>query len=241
MKSASYALINCVLILLPGAASFAGQTQLDSGESGRGGPIAKEVSQWVMHYYQKPQPEAFETRVRQMAQCNLLRSQEPVFLGRVLAQNPGRIAAWLDALQDLEEADRAVLSKAAWLSDAREARQWLEKMQIQEYAGKRPPDLFAGPRIITAGTLDEYWAWFFATGDIKPVRAIVGSFYGGGDPVSRGRSRTRRPSVATPAGHERRGAVQRENGQLSALRRGRVVLLEPGQGAPRAGAASQDD
>jgi hypothetical protein len=175
----SCAIINFLLVFLTRFAGYAAETQSDPQQAESGGDPSRELSHWVMHYYQKPQPEEFETRVRQMAKCNMLRTQEPIFFSRVMAQNPSRIAAWLDRLKDLPEADRAVLQKAAWLSDTKEAEQWLAKMGINQYAGKHPPDFFKGPQIITPTTVDDYWAWFFATGEVAPVKAVVACFYAG--------------------------------------------------------------
>lgn len=143
-------------------------------------PKVAELSQWVMTYYQHPEPERFVGRVREMAQAGMLHSNRPdtnvMFLGKVMEKNPAKIAAWLDALADLPASDITVLQRAAWYSQTAEGKGWLEAHGQAELVKARPPLLGDGPMAFEPYHLDMLWEWFFATGDAKPVRSIVSYF-----------------------------------------------------------------
>lgn len=145
-------------------------------------PTVQELSQWVMTYYQHPEPDQFVVRVRRMAEFKVLRGNRPeaneMFLGKVMEANPKRIADWLDELSDLEKEDAAVVHRAAWVSQTEEAKSWLKKHDLAELADQPPPPLLANaPMVFEPYHLDLLWEWFFATGDDKPVKRIIGFFH----------------------------------------------------------------
>ncbi len=129
---------------------------------------------WMMFYYTAPQPERFVDEVRRLAERGALTNgaqslASATFLSRVMAANPSRVAPWLAALGGLDAEARRTLQLAAWMSDTPGARAWLG--DAPQYA--RPaPDILAAP-IVDALLLDALWAYYFATGDARPVRRIV--------------------------------------------------------------------
>jgi hypothetical protein len=136
--------------------------------------------QWVAFYYRNPQPERFVQEVRAMSAGGYFAkesSQPPLitFLGRVMAQNPGKIEGWMSALDDLPPHDRDVLYAALWFSGTGEGRRCLEARGIKEYAGKNPPDVLT-MEIDSPVVIDMLWAWYFATGDETAIRRIVFAF-----------------------------------------------------------------
>lgn len=144
-------------------------------------PNPAEIGQWVMGYYRDPQPDAVPERVRQMSELKLLKTERPdanqMFLGRIMAANPDRIAAWMDGWKDLPEADREVLQRAVWMSQTREGEAWLKEHGQTELASQAAHPLLTGaPMVLEPYHLDMLWEWFFATGDAAPVKQIVGKY-----------------------------------------------------------------
>ena len=135
------------------------------------------AADWLSHYYENPAPERFVTEVIALSNAGMLsdpNSAAPasVFLGKVMAANPGQVDAWLSQLEDLKPADRQTLLSAATLSGTKEAQAYLGR---QSDAGKYQnvavdvrtlkPD---NPKV-----LDMLWADFFATGDAAPIRRVI--------------------------------------------------------------------
>ncbi|MBM4002970.1 MAG: hypothetical protein FJ295_06720 [Planctomycetes bacterium] len=144
-------------------------------------PTPAELGRWVMSFYRHPEPDQITRRVRQMAELKLLRGNRPeayeMFLGQVMRANPDKIADWLDELNDLPVVDRAVVHRAAWVSQTDEAKKWLLDHGKVELSRRAPPPIVAGgPMAFEPYHLDQLWEWFFATGDDKPVRRIVDFF-----------------------------------------------------------------
>lgn len=144
-------------------------------------PTSEELETWLMTYYEHPAPEEFVERVRQMVELGTLRTNRPeanqIFLAKVMEANPGRLAGWLDELRDLAPEDAAVVHRAASASQTREGREWLERNGQGELAASPPPPILANePMLFEPYHLDQLWEWFFATGDERPVRRIVGFF-----------------------------------------------------------------
>lgn len=145
-------------------------------------PTVAQLAQWVMTYYQHPAPDEFVVRVRQMVELKTLRGNRPeaneIFLAKLIEANPAKVAGWLDELKDLKPEDAAVVFRAASISQTPEAKQWLEKNGQAELAKKPAPPLIAGgPMAFEPYHLDQLWEWFFATGDDKPVRRVIGFFH----------------------------------------------------------------
>jgi len=135
------------------------------------------IDEWLSFYYTHPQPECFVEQIRAMSKAGYFEkdaSRPPLlaFLGRVMAQNPDKIGAWMAALADLPVNDRDVLNTALWFSGTKEGARFLEVNGIRQFAGKTPPDIL-NMEIDSPAVLDMLWAWFFATGREEAIRRIV--------------------------------------------------------------------
>lgn len=144
-------------------------------------PTREELGRWVMTYHEHPTPDEFVVRVRQMVEFRTLRTSRPeaneVFLAKIMEANAGRVAGWLDDLRDLAPEDAAVVHRAAWASRTRAGLDWLERNGQGDLAAAPPPPLLADePMAFEPHHLDQLWEWFFATGDERPVRRIIGFF-----------------------------------------------------------------
>ena len=132
---------------------------------------------WFDRYYENPAPERFVTEVRALGKAGKLSDPNTaaltsVFLGRLMAANPGQVDAWLAQLGDLKGGDRQTLLFAASLSGTKEAKAYLERQSdAEQYRGKPPDIRTLDPDSPTV--LDMLWADFFATGDAVPIRRIV--------------------------------------------------------------------
>jgi hypothetical protein len=139
------------------------------------------MSQWVMNYYQKPQPEQIPARVERMSQLGILRGNRPeantMFLGQVMRANPDKIAGWMDGWKELSAEDRAVLHQAIWVSGTDEGKKWLTENGQKELAEKPGhPFVTNSPMVLEPYHVDLLWEWFFATGEKEPVERVVGMF-----------------------------------------------------------------
>ena len=132
---------------------------------------------WLSSYFRSPQPERFVEEVSAMGRDGYFskESSKPpliTFLGRVMAQNPGRIESWMKALDDMPESDKDVLYAALWFSGTAEGKRCLEARGIKDYDGKKPPGVLT-MEIDSPVVIDMLWSWYFATGDGTAVRRIV--------------------------------------------------------------------
>jgi len=136
--------------------------------------------QWLSSYFRNPQPDRFVEEVRAMSSGGYFSkqsSQPPLiaFLGRVMAQNPGKIEGWMKALDDLPVSDRDVMYAALWFSGTEEGKRSLAARGIKDYDGKNPPVILT-MEIDSPTVIDMLWAWYFATGDEKAVRRVISAF-----------------------------------------------------------------
>ena len=132
---------------------------------------------WTKFYYADPHPERFVEEVRNLSEKGVLTQPEHAlpmitFLSRVIAANPDRIPAWLDALGDLPEADLRGLDLALWFSGAPTARARLAERTTDPLFDGAPPD-FLERAIDGPVMLDVLWMHSFATGELRAVRRIV--------------------------------------------------------------------
>lgn len=132
---------------------------------------------WMTFYYAEPQPERFVEEVRKLAAMGILASPERafptiIFLSAVIAENGNRIQAWLDALLDLDPADRSAVEDAAWLSRTPEAHAYLTARGLTPKAVAQRVDPLE-MKVEHPTVLDALWARYFATGDQRAVRKIV--------------------------------------------------------------------
>ena len=125
----------------------------------------------MQFYYADPSPDRLVDEVRGFAAQGMLAhphgaSVIAVFLGRVMAAHPERIAGWL---AELDGVARDTLRIAAWMSNTAEGRAAVaDDPKLRE----PPADLLACS-IQEAQALDLFWAYYLATGEPRAVRRIV--------------------------------------------------------------------
>lgn len=146
----------------------------------------QELGKWVMTYYQNPQPEQFVDKVKTMSKFGLLHDSRPgarpdanvMFLGKIMASNPGEISDWMSSLAMLPEREFKSVKRAVWYSGTPEGMTWLRENGEAELADGPRPVLLSGQRAMQMQPhhLDQLWEWFFATGDAEPVNRIVSLF-----------------------------------------------------------------
>jgi len=144
-----------------------------------------DFGNWMMVYYQAPQPNAVPDAAARAIKLRLFDAQHaPSFMGFMagyLLDNPKMLGATLAAMQGLPESDRQYTLAAAWLAAApgsleatsRRARLNESGQRLLDRAndaGIRPGDQVAP---LSPYALDYMWGMFFATGDANVVRPMV--------------------------------------------------------------------
>ena len=128
---------------------------------------------WIISYYQNPQPDHFVAEVRKMSERGTLSAPPTVaFLSRVLAKNPAKIAVWMAALADLSDSHKELLHKAIWLSGSDAGKTYLKEQGLANLLKTPAPDMLK-TEIDSPSAIDMLWGCFFATGDEAPIRRIV--------------------------------------------------------------------
>lgn len=146
----------------------------------------RDLSTWVMTYYQDPSPGDFVQKVREMSAAGLLHDPRPnarpdasvMFLGKIMAANAAEVPRWMDALAALPDPDIEVLKRAAWYSGAESAKTWLVEHGAAELANGPRPMLLSDAQAMPLQPhhVDQLWEWFFATGENEPLARIVSLF-----------------------------------------------------------------
>ncbi|MDU0354120.1 hypothetical protein RS130_09390 [Paraglaciecola aquimarina] len=139
--------------------------------------LAADPETWLTTYYQSPNPEKFVTEVIKLSQQGVLsdpkRQQSlAVFLGRILIANPNQTNQWLSALGTLNKKDTQTLYYTAWLADTKESKAYLQSVNAQSLLNSKAIN-YLEIDIKSPKTLDNLWSYFFATGQIAPIRRIV--------------------------------------------------------------------
>ncbi len=143
---------------------------------------AQDLSQWLMNYYKKPDPETVPARLRRMSALKMLEKRPhpqafEMFFSQIMKKQPDGIAAWMDTLSDLPEAERKILHQAIWISQTPEGKKWLLAHDEKDLAEKPGHPLTTGEAyVLEPYHLDMLWEWFFATGEKTPIEQIVGKF-----------------------------------------------------------------
>jgi hypothetical protein len=133
------------------------------------------VMDWTKFYYANPTPDRFAAEIRAAVAQGIAENPGAqlafaMFLGRVMAANPQRIAAWIEELSDLAAA-RQLLQLAAWMSGTGEGQVWLRAAGADSRMLNPPPDILTVP--LDGVVLDMLWSTYFATGDERAVRRVV--------------------------------------------------------------------
>ncbi len=138
------------------------------------------ATDWMKFYYANPSPDRFVPELRARAESGSLdgapqRFVTAVFFGQVMRANPARIHDWAGALGDLKGAARETLQLAAWLSGTKEGRAFLDHSGAPTGLRGPPLDILTC-KVDDPSILDALWAYYFATGDPRPVRRIISAF-----------------------------------------------------------------
>ena len=141
------------------------------------GATTADDEQWMMTYYQHPQPDQMPARVRDLAATGALADPQhseslAVFVGTVMAAQPATIGAWMQAWEALPAADLNTLKRAVWRSRTEAGRAWLRAHGEAALAAQPVPDLDAVD-LAETGALDNLWASFFASGRREALARIV--------------------------------------------------------------------
>ena len=137
-------------------------------------PSAEEVQLWLTYYYLKPQPTltlpslAVMDRELQKAKGRSLldevdRGGMRTFYGHVFAQNETLVTEVAQKLPFLPAGQQAFV---------REALRRCGTPTCAQVLRASPSDSVQAPEA-EPGTLDDSWAAFFATGDVKYVREVI--------------------------------------------------------------------
>ena len=148
----------------------------------------EQLNEWMMHYYQHPRSDLTVSAVEFMAKSGELANkgaQAPIgaFLGQVFIQNPQKVEPWFSQLKNGEDNQKQVLALALWIANTEAFAHFLQTLEpgsspsVSEYVkgllATRSPDLLTD-EVTNAGFLDMLWGSFFATGDERYVRRIIG-------------------------------------------------------------------
>lgn len=158
------------------------------------GPFEDEqsLSKWIYSYHKHRDAESLVPAVRAMVKNQLIGSGYMEkdffamgFLSAVFSEHPDRVRGWLTDLKELSfpGALASVLSAVA-ASDTPQAREALNEFavradpKIKEFinsiSSSPQTDLLTAP-VITASTCDLLWGRYFATGDRRYVKKIIGA------------------------------------------------------------------
>ena len=140
--------------------------------------------EWAQRYYEKPQPERFETETRLAQKAGFLSRPggfypTAAFNARLFSTNPGKIVEWMKIVDTFpDEARRPFLAALRW-ADTPVTLALLDGYikaggPLAEFCkttrAETPPD-FKKNAHPTADELDGCWASFFATGE--PAYALT--------------------------------------------------------------------
>jgi hypothetical protein len=135
---------------------------------------------WMDSYYKNPQPDRLVAEVRKMSKAGQLSDESSTpaivaMLGRVMAQNPDKISAWMTDLAELPENDKVAIYRAIWLSRTDAGNAYLKRQGLTKYVEKPATDILK-MEIESPSIISMIWGCFLATGDEAAVRRIVSAF-----------------------------------------------------------------
>jgi len=148
-----------------------------------------ELINWMFYYYQNPEPNKFPEKLIAFSDAGFLdeeKRQFPFlgFASRVFHDNPDKIMAWGQAIDNLPQNPKKIILLALWLSSTEESKKIFEtesykkaiegKNYFNFETDKTPPDLDHIDRMYR-GYLDIQWGRFLATGKKEFVRLVIGT------------------------------------------------------------------
>jgi len=147
----------------------------------------EDVSNWLMSYYQKPDPVRIPELVKYLSTSGLLDKGDrlpPIFgfLSGVFQKNPAEVKKIVAQLNSLKEQHLHVVILGLWYANLPESQKMT--YEVIESHPKIKPDfdfLYKGqpmdietiPLEQGVWVLDALWGKFFATGDSAPVERII--------------------------------------------------------------------
>lgn len=148
---------------------------------------APQVTGWMSHYYEHPQPERVEAAVRYLSKSGYLgkRGSAPAvmgFISGVMAANPGGARALALRLADLPEAQQPVLLIGLWYSGVPDSAAILrdlmprmpgQKERISNFIATAAPKITDIPPERGSWVIDMLWGDFIATGSEEAVKRII--------------------------------------------------------------------
>ncbi len=148
---------------------------------------AEQVNDWVMHYYEKPQPDTVPSEFIRIGKLGFLDRQDSqfvfiTFLSELMNRNPDRIETWVNKLQEFSQPQKRLLWAAVWQSRTDQGIALLKKLSetlsgddkeyvLQLLSQSTVP--FDKKPIESPGALDLLWACFFASGDERYVNRVI--------------------------------------------------------------------
>jgi len=171
-------IVIAILILMPSSALCGAQTKKQI-----------ELINWMVFYYQKPEPEEFPNKLTAFSEAGLLseeRKQFPFlgFASTLFRNNPARLISWLPKIETLPTDHKRIVLLSLWLSDTRESRELFQQDKYMKLISgknyfnfetdKPAPDLGSIDPMY-GGFLDIQWGRFLASGNKVPVRLIIGT------------------------------------------------------------------
>jgi len=133
-------------------------------------------SNWITYYYLAPSPDKFVEETIKLSKSGALSNRNKwsviTFLSQLFAQNPKKTKEWLSKLSTLPNNDKEAIYDALWLSQTKEAKSYLKSNYIFKYSNRNPPNVLTF-KLTSPAQMDMLWAYFFATGQKKPIRRII--------------------------------------------------------------------
>jgi len=140
-------------------------------------------NEWMQNYYRAPQPDQVVPAVMALSRAGAFEGAgQPAtaigFLSEVFAQNPGRVAGWVEFFRDLPEHDRRVVTAALWYSGVPEGERELRRdvgtagsalrAELDALLAQGPVALARTP-VLSESSLNLQWGAFLATGDAQHI------------------------------------------------------------------------
>ncbi len=136
---------------------------------------------WLTFYYENPQPEYFVEVVKLLHKNKVFKNKDamvPVAFGlsQIMAQNPSKIEQWMTDLKTIRKKHKRLFNSMLWSSATKEGLELLRKSvkekEFELYFSTPPAPIYeVDPGALNI--LDMNWAYFFITGDKKPIINII--------------------------------------------------------------------
>ncbi len=150
---------------------------------------AKELSDWMTYYYQKPKPELVVHSVELFSKLSDKLKDNSALpysaaLSIVMSKNTDKIVGWVKQMSPFLKNDRvkATVCNALWLSNNPAAKEQLKSLASQTKEplkskfvalADRPPISLRTMPLESAGQLDMLWGAFMISGDKFYVERIM--------------------------------------------------------------------